>query len=354
MTIAARRIPLRIVDPRLLRKAWSEGRTYYQGVYETLPPRGIEKPLEEQTLDDMVGATERRPLAEIIAELKRSMPYMRAPDYAEPISESRRCWLTTGQKVESLHRPASPDSPRTWLDIVADDGPRGLVDVIIEDDDPDDEEYDAPRMTPYTTVSPTAQKQIFWEQCKTEDGPAYKMRLASSEAGRLTVTNTGRGILPGRLSFLDIATSALRSFFASVGRVETLDDLHARVALVRDVLDDPMTGKHFSADATEESERYSASPTGIPADRIVHNSYEELNDDGDLIIHHRSAQRSPWELWHNSITRNSSDPLEFGFDLISNVELESLLDVTDCKAGEDCLFGHRTWDENDNVLVPTS
>ena len=312
----ATRLPLRMVPQAQLRKAWSEGHTYYQGVYETLPPRGIEKPVEDMTLDELV-ATQNN----------------------EPLSESRRSWLTTGKGVLSLDAPASPEHIQALIDFVTDDGPRCIhaaIDPHVDNDEISEDTCmaDARRYgTPYTTVDPTTQKQILWEQERSQDGPLYKMRLAATTAGRITVENIGRGLVPGsRHTFLDLARSAIQSIFASVGKADTLDELHQRIDLLADVIDDPVAALHHDPDGNEERERYFLSD-----DRIVHNSYEELNDDGDLIEHHRSARRSPWELWHNTLPRNSSDPLELGMDLCSNAELESLLGVTEWDSGGDML-----------------
>ena len=102
------------------------------------------------------------------------------------------------------------------------------------------------------------------------------------------------------------------------------------------MLDDPLLLRFHSADATEERERLTAED-----EPVMHSSYEFMPDDwwldlvpglpamDQVITHHRSANRSPWELWHTALRRDSSDPLELGTDLISNTALESLLGITE-------------------------
>lgn len=301
------RLPLRIVDPKILSKTWSEGHTYYD--YERRAPRGLEKDIAEMTLEELI-----------------------ATQSLEPLSESRRSYLTRGEGVHSLDAPASYDSPLELMEYVADDTTRCIVDLIDEGYELEDAIDEASlndrayRGTAYEHVDPTTARQILWEQERAQDGPLYKLQLQATAAGRLTIANVGRGIQAGH-DFTKIATSAIKSVFASVGKVETLDELHARVDTLSDVLSDPVAHLYHEAVDTEERERYF-----LPDDEIVHSSYESIEDDGEnepyTLIHHRSKSRSPWELWHHELPRNSSDPHELGFDLITNDELESLLGVS--------------------------
>lgn len=300
--MAATRLPLRAVPQAELRAAWSEGRTYYS--YPGLPPRASEKAIEDMTLDELIATQE-----------------------LEPLSESRRSFLTTRQGVLSLDAPAAAGSVVPLIELVADEGPKCLFDAIDDgldlDDDIDIAERDARRYgTPYQTVDFVTGRQIEWEREQSQHGPVYRLQLAASENGRLTVRNTGRGILPGH-SFADIARSALRSLFETVGRVTTYDELRERIELLQDILDDPVVGMFHDPEPTEERERYLAAD-----DELAHSSFEQIDEDGNVIVHHRSARAGAWELWHHEIDRSSSAPLELGFDLCSDEELESLLGVS--------------------------
>lgn len=319
------RLPLRVVPQAQLRAAWSAGHTFYQ--YEGLPPRATEKPIEAMTLDELI-----------------------ATQNTEPLSESRRSFLATRQGVLSLDAPASPGSAISLIEFVGDDAPKCLFDAIDDgldlDDDLDIAERDARRYgTPYQTVDFVTGRQIEWEREQSQHGPVYRLAIGPTDSGRLTVRNIGRGIItpdPDTAStkeiedywdmtreqrstawFRKIATSALRSLFESVGRVETYTQLRERIDLLVDAMDDPVAAMYRSPDDREERDRYLAE-----ADRIEHSSFEDLDDEGNVIVHHRSPRISEWELWHNELDRNSSAPLELGFDLCSDDELESLLGVT--------------------------
>jgi hypothetical protein len=317
------KLPVRAVPTELLRKAWSEGHTYYP--QPRREPRGIEKPIESMTLDELISTQ----------------------DY-EPLSESRRSFLTTGEGVHSLDAPASPEHIAALIDFVADDGPRCIFDAIENDEDPTDRDLvDDRRFIAYITPDFRTRDQILWEQYISQCGPSIRMKIGSSAEGRLTVQHVQKqkqdaALRPGT-NFIDLARSAIRSMFDAVGHADTLDELHGRIDMLSDALDNPLAGLYHSGSASEERERYFADGDRNARYGIEHSSYERLPDpDWDVDfgpqVVHRSPRHSEWELWHNMLPRNSSDPLEMGMDLCSNDELESLLGVT-------------AWDESGNALV---
>lgn len=311
----AARLPLRAVPQDQLRAAWSAGRTYYE--HPRREPRGLEKAIETMTLEELV-----------------------ATQGMEPLSESRRSFLTTGVGVSSLDAPAAPGSVSVLMDYVADDGPRCLFDMIdlgIEAEEAiDTAEIDARRYgVPYDGPDFRTRDQIQWEQYVSQCGPAYRLAMKPSDNGGITVENIGQGIRPEH-NWLDIARGAIQTTFASIGgRVTTFDELKTRVDLLVEGMSNPLNGLYRDPDAREELERQNLSD-----DEIVHSSYEALDDEGNVLIHHRSTRRAPWERWHHELPRWNSDPFEMGMDLCSNEELESLLGVTD-------------WDDDDN-LIPAS
>lgn len=308
------RLPLRAVPEHQLQAAWSAGHTFYQ--YEGKPPRAWEKPVEEMTLEELI-ATQR----------------------SEPLSESRRSFLTTRQGVLSLDAPASPSGVVELMEFVADPGPAGLIDYIDQGfatdelDDLEIAEHDALRYgVPVITQDFVTGRQIEWEREQSRHGPTYTLQLAPTEAGSLTVNNVGRGILPGH-DFRKIAASAVGAFFRSVGRASTIDELHARVDLVREALDDPAAFLYRDPDLF--TERAHAQRMD---DELAHSSYEAFDEDGNLLIHHRSKVRTPWETWHHTIERVNASATELGFDLCSDAEIESLL-------------GCEAWDDAGNALA---
>jgi len=221
--------------------------------------------------------------------------------------------------------------------------PCGALRVVLDavddgidlDDDLDIAERDARRYgIPYQTVDFVTGRQIEWEREQSQHGPVYRLGLTENAAGKLTLKNLGRGIVPdSRFSFADLAKMALSALFDTIGRVNTLEELRARTLLLQDIMDDPVAYMYRDPEWREELERYLA-----PDEEIVHSSYEAIDEEGNLLIHHRSRRQAQWETWHHEIDRSSSAPLELGFDLCSDDELESLLGVD-------------AWDEDGTPIV---
>jgi len=304
----AARLPLRVVPQAQLRKAWSEGRTFYS--YPGRPPRDLEKPIEAMTLDELIATQDR-----------------------EPLSESRRSFLATRQGVWSLDAPAANGSAVPLIEFVGDDAPKCLFDAVDDgldlDDDLDIAERDAARYgVPYQTVDFVTGRQIEWEREQSQHGPVVHVAIGANAEGKLSLKSLSR-LYPELGEFPMLARQIVTSLFASVGRVSTLDELHERVMLIQDAMDDPVAHLYRDPEPREEADRYLA-----PDDEIAHSSVEALDEDGNVVIHHRSPRRSiENETWHHQLDRSSSAPLELGFDLCSDDELESLLGV-------------QAWDEN--------
>lgn len=318
------RLPLRVVPQADLQKAWSSGHTYYE--HPVKPPRGLEKPLAEQSLRDMLGGQDP---AEIVARLRRGERL----DYGNAISESRRSFLTTGVGINSLDQPIT-EGGHTILDFVVDDGPRCLFDaidleidgeIVTDRDIVDDRSY-----TPYEAPDFRTRDQIQWEQYVSQCHQALHLAVRPTESGSLTVNNIGRRLRRGE-DFMRIARSALLAVMSG-SPVTTYAELQQRINLVRDYFDDPVTTLYHEPDAREERTRLNAMD-----DELAHSSYEAFDDEGNLIIHHRSRVRTPWETWHHDISRLNAAATELGFDLCSDAEIESLL-------------GDVAFDEHGNLL----
>lgn len=312
------RIPLRLVPRAKLEATWRSGRPMYPDAYERREPQALrlEKPAEEMTLDELI-ATQRM----------------------EPLSESRRMFLHLGTGAMSLDAPAKAGSPTPLLEYVADTGPKCLFDAVdleLADDEAEDLTADDKYFTPYVLTDIITRRQIEWEKIQAQASAAARIGFTANEAGGLAVKPLSRIYGDAKA----ITVSAVRSMFAAVGRCETLDELHARVDLIRDALEDPVSRLYRDPDPVEERERAERQ------DRSEHNSFEFVppRDDDDWadlslpIICHRSPRRSEWELWHNTAPRDSSAPLELRFDLCSDAELEELLGVTE-------------WDADGNPLI---
>lgn len=322
MTTSGPRLPLRLIPEDKLQAAWRAGRAFYADAYERREPRALaaDKPVEDMTLDELIATQDN-----------------------EPLTESRRMFLHLGPqaKVMSLDAPPNGTMKTPLLEFIADDGPRCLydrVDLEIDEDEAEDLVPIDKYFTPYDLQGIIDARQVEWEKRQAYSSATAHFRLVANDAGRLAVQPVAR--VYGNVA--ELARKAVSAIFDAVGRVETLDALHERLALIADVMDDPHLARHHSADPYEERERYLADADRGARFGIEHSSYEEIVLDPETgeetrLIHHRSPRHSNWELWHNSLRQDSSDPGELGTYLISNASLESLLGITE-------------WDENGNPL----
>lgn len=318
MTVAAKRKPVRAINPALLRKAWSEGHTYYPPTRK--PLYGPEKPLEEQTLDDLCGGD----FVKVMNDLNDG----RTPNYGEPLSESRRSWIERGAGVLSLNvrRLFGPDE-----EVVE------LIDIVQDDPERDSAIYGRGGAAPYTTVDPNMQRAIQWEIAAAQNGDCVTMYLVEDESGRLSIKVKGWGF-----KTKDEFMKAAKAFMASIGGKPTsLAELRERVARANEALDYD-TVRFSSANANEENWRLSA-----PAHDEWHTAFDAYGKADDALpgdplefkgTHFRRAKNFDpgYDLWHAQ--GRDQVERELGTHLMSDSMLEELL-------------GWDQWDEEGNACV---
>jgi hypothetical protein len=257
------RLPLRALPWRELnRRFWSQGTTVFADKYERSEPRELtafEKPVESMTLDELIKTQD-----------------------AEPLSESRRSWLTRGTGVASLAPWSAYDENSigaTIVDPVAQAALMAIDEGFTPDDATDfaDEASSIGRGIAYTTLDPISAKQIEFEQQQHGNGPVVRVTLQRIfRAGGDAPAKEGLSIATDRKlmpeDFMRLARSVKRTLATAFGACQTLDDLHARVDLIRDALLDSGVTIDFSApDWREERERFLA-----PADPEWHSSFERV------------------------------------------------------------------------------
>jgi hypothetical protein len=254
-------LPLRAIPWRELnRHYWSEGKVLNEHLLERSEPR-------ELTAFEKTADPSTMTLEELIAT-----------QHSEPISESRRSWLTRGAGALALNFGNYEDG--TIGATLADTSAAAALEMTLAEnedeadaikDDANDRRYGAA----YVTVDPITAKQIEWEQEQAMNGPLTRVKLVSKDAnGGPLVIRPDRKLMPDE--FLALAKSVKRSLTTTFGAIapfnamETLDDLHARVDLIREAMDaSGVTVDFGSADPTEERERFLA-----PADPEWHSAYE--------------------------------------------------------------------------------
>ena len=312
MTSTAR-LPLRAMDFRTLnRDFWSQGKTVYQ--YERREPRGIEVPVEDMSLEDLI-----------------------ATQQSEPLSESRRAFLTTGKGCLSLDMPAatSEEALGTIAETIADDSPLRQFEAIEVGDDPEDVDVDWRRFTPYVTVDPITARQIEWEQCRAQDGALHILKAVDNpDTGKVSLASVGRPFR-SREDFLKAAKHVKNSLVAAFGTIESVDDLHARVDMIRDAMDGAPLPIAPDIEAEQRALR-------DPAEDIAHSSYEyatrvrvvAIDEEGNERIIgqgrvirevHRNALRSKDEFWHHRLAMPSD--YELGTYGLVDDYLQPLSDV---------------------------
>ena len=130
---APRRLPLNRVDPAELRELHLAYQTYTQ-TRKPRRPRLQDKPVEQMTLNDLTRT-----------------------QYAEPASESQRCWLATGQGALSLDAPVTEEGETI-----------GMLAT---------EQSDASRYgVSYAVIDPELLARIEWEQQAAQTGNVVTVR----------------------------------------------------------------------------------------------------------------------------------------------------------------------------------
>lgn len=289
-----RRLPLRALAWRdLNREFWSQGKVVYGDALERSQARELsahEKRVEDMTLDELAATQDR-----------------------EPLSESRRSWLTRGAGVLSLEGVAYGEG--SIGEMLAAKGNIGALATmeIPEEQTFADEASSIGNGVPYELLDPITAKQIEWEQRVYYDEPVVRVKIAAKSDGGLALA-TDRKLMPD--AFMRLARSVKRTLLdsdsgwdATEHRFRMIDDAAARLGFA-------------SADANEERERFLA-----PADDEWHSSYEMpvavIVHDGTgtpalfpcmrcdrPFVHrheritrivHRGTTRSKDELWRNRI-----------------------------------------------------
>ena len=245
-------LPLRAMPFRdLNREYWSRGKVVHPEKLERTEARELtafEKTLDtaSMSLDDLVATQDM-----------------------ELMSESRRSYLTRGAGVASL-APWDAYNEGSIGETIVDTEAQAMLEAI---DDPliESADHDARRFgVPYETVDPITAKQIAWEMEQAMTSPVTRVRLGTNPTtGKLSIA-TDRKMLPDEL--MTIARSVKRSLAAAFGTISTLDDLHARVDLIRDALNDSGVTIDLSPDWREERARLVE-----PLDAEWHSAYESVH-----------------------------------------------------------------------------
>jgi hypothetical protein len=295
MTVAAKRLPLRAIPEPRLRTAWSEGHPYYP--WTEREPLGHEKPIEEQSLLDLIGDAD-------VAAIEDGLAGKRPPvNYGEPLSESRRAWLQAGFGVLSANIRR----------LFGDEGESvELIEVIPDDPERNSQVY---RWTPFTTVDPAMQGRILKEQQYAFSSGDVRVVITAREDGSLQFDTPNR-----KFSNTEAFKNAVKGLLAYFGRPKTLADLHAKIDLLRDALEsDPDMLRYRSAYAPEERWRFVA-----PAHPVWETSHEVCRDGRVVATVWRGEGRDrQYDLWHAK--GRDIVELELGTELIGDRELETLL-----------------------------
>lgn len=297
MTVAAKRKPVRAIPQAILRKAWSEGHTYYPP--KRAPMYAEDKPLEEQSLDEMCGGD----MVKVMNDLAQG----KRPEYGEPTRESRRSWLQTGFGVLSLE----------LRQLFGDEGDQvELIDFAMSDPERNAQMY---RFTPYVGVDPNMQRAIIWEQTASQNGDSVTVQIIEDDQGQPTLRVKGWGFRT-HADFLRAAKQILKT-------------IRHKAELVN---------RFSSAYAAEENWRWTS-----PSHDEWHTAFESYGPEEDAIpgepwVLKRVVLRRPkhfdpgYDLWHAQ--GRDQVERELGTDLISDPMLEELL-------------GIKEWDEEGNPCV---
>lgn len=188
----------------------------------------------------------------------------------EPLSESRRAWLTRGAGVASL-APWDAYNEGSIGETIVDPEAQAMLEAVVEEPLIDDSNHDARRFgTAYETLDPITAKQIEREQINAMTGPVTRVHLGTNpDNGKLTI-NPDRKLFGDE--FMRLARSVKRTLASTFGPVATLDDLHARVDLIADALHD--TG--VTIDAGTPDWREERARLNEPLDAEWHSAFETV------------------------------------------------------------------------------
>jgi len=297
------RLPYRAYDFDALQfHVWSQGQTVRPDL-ERREPRAAEQPIAEMTLDELISTQKN-----------------------EPLSESRRSFLSVGHGVLSLDAPSasSDEALGTIAETIADDHPLRAIAAIedgLDPDELDDADHNALRYgVAYVTVDPITARQIEWEQDRARDGQTRITRITRSDEGKIGFASVGRYQWPTKEAFIATARRIRDTLFAEYGSPASYDELRARIDLVQDALESASPSQdvwlrevqRFPAD---EQARFLA-----PADPEWHSSYARpqlqaivrTDDEGNervigrtrvtRLVHRRPlTDVNKDEFWHTSI-----------------------------------------------------
>lgn len=290
VSINGKRLPLRAIPYlELERHFWSKGKVVFPEALERNTPRELlahEKQPEDMTLAELIDTQDR-----------------------EPLTESRRSFLTTGVGV--LHLDATDYDEGSIGEAVAAELNLAFEHTFETEPSVDEIERDAIRYgTPYETLDPTTAKQIDWERAAWHGS---EIRTIKVEDGKVKVDRR----FPTQEQFIAAVKRHIDFLLPSAGSDAKLE---SRV-------------KKLSADAVKllcrKFDRYVAGEI----ERATYESGERdiwasSWEDASGFLHHRTGLRSKDEFWHTRPQDRAEVALVNHEG--SDEEIEDLLGVDDC------------------------
>lgn len=226
---SGKRLPLRAIPYRELNtRFWSRGLVAYPDALERVASRELaafERPVESLTLQELIDT-----------------------QGSEPLSESRKSFLSTGQGV--LHLDASDYEEGSIGEMIADQ-----IDLNSFEDEAEfaDEASSIGNGIAYEILDPITAKQIDWEQRAWHTGPVHTLKLAD---GKVRIDRP----VENKEKFLDIARLAASKLLPKAAPAAHLD--HAVVAKL---------AKKFESFVSNEVDRHMSSD-----DDVMHGSFQDL------------------------------------------------------------------------------
>jgi hypothetical protein len=292
-------LPLRAIPFRdLNREYWSQGKVLNTDALERNQSRELmahEKPVEAMTLDELIATADR-----------------------EPLSESRRSWLTRGLGVMSL-QPWDAYEEGSIGATVADPTAQAALEAIVTTDPEEadailDDANDRRYGTAYEGLDPITAKQIEWEQEQHGMGTVYRCHFTNKPDGGIAL-QTQPTMWHTEVARITRSVRDTVVSLAGPGRIESLDDLDARMANARDAMDalggDPEFASRYLAPADDEwhssydrivnvvAHDGTNTPARVPCtrcDREFDHRHTRITR-----TNHRTTRRNNDELWHRRL-----------------------------------------------------
>ena len=248
-----KKLPLRAWPIPILRALWSSGQTAM--TLERRESPAIEKPIEAMSIEDLI-----------------------ATQNSEPLSESRRSFLTTGNGVLSLEQTLSgpENDPISLAEAVS-----GEFDVPINPDEDligyDERAARRSRFTPFDQIDLVTQRQIDWEQYQAQCGNTHVTRVVRTPTGGIGLKRISRWTPAATLR--QIAASKIADIKRIYGADATTDwdTLQSRVDLLNEGLRvNNETHNEFEARAYERWAIAQINRPPFAADRLDHSAFERV------------------------------------------------------------------------------